>query len=323
MGEQPKTAAGAGQDGGCRSNHSDRVGGQPRVRIALMRWTARAATVTFTLLAVGAGACWRRSDQGGDLVTWNRYWAGPTQPSGVRDRLCGATLLSCRGRLRLEWQSVSFGPDFRRHFAPTIQAGTWQWIVPSPSTAEDEWERRRIAPSSTTLGTLEVRLNSIGLSGRGGRGRVARRAAGGRPVWRVGRGGHDDRIAPLATTPRDPPRPLPPVRLRPPRHARPVPGVRGRQQTRRWRRRSAGRPPMNIGGFIGSDGRLTIRPMRHFTSLADHTPAELRHLMDVARTLKQQYKSTRRNDPILAGADAGDGVREAKFADAGSASRWP
>ena len=58
---------------------------------------------------------------------------------------------------------------------------------------------------------------------------------------------------------------------------------------------------MNIGGFIGSDGRLTIRPMRHFTSLADHTPAELRHLMDVARTLKQQYKSTRRNDPILAG----------------------
>ena len=41
--------------------------------------------------------------------------------------------------------------------------------------------------------------------------------------------------------------------------------------------------------------------MRHFTSLADESPADLRHLLDVALRLKQQYKSTSRNDPILAG----------------------
>ena len=41
--------------------------------------------------------------------------------------------------------------------------------------------------------------------------------------------------------------------------------------------------------------------MRHFLSLADHSPAELRHVLDVAKRLKQQYKSTGRNDPILTG----------------------
>ena len=42
-------------------------------------------------------------------------------------------------------------------------------------------------------------------------------------------------------------------------------------------------------------------PMRHFTSLADCSPADLRHLLDTAKQLKQQYKSTGGNDPLLAG----------------------
>jgi ornithine carbamoyltransferase len=41
--------------------------------------------------------------------------------------------------------------------------------------------------------------------------------------------------------------------------------------------------------------------MKHFTSIAEYAPDELRHLLDVARRLKQQYKSTGRNDPVLAG----------------------
>jgi ornithine carbamoyltransferase len=41
--------------------------------------------------------------------------------------------------------------------------------------------------------------------------------------------------------------------------------------------------------------------MKHFISLADCTPAELRHVMDVAQQLKHQYKLTGKNDPILAG----------------------
>lgn len=41
--------------------------------------------------------------------------------------------------------------------------------------------------------------------------------------------------------------------------------------------------------------------MTHFIAIADCTTAELRHLLDVARRLKQQYKTTGRNDPILAG----------------------
>lgn len=41
--------------------------------------------------------------------------------------------------------------------------------------------------------------------------------------------------------------------------------------------------------------------MKHFISLADHSPAELRHVLDVAVRLKMQYKSTGRNDAILAG----------------------
>ncbi len=42
-------------------------------------------------------------------------------------------------------------------------------------------------------------------------------------------------------------------------------------------------------------------PMRHFTSLADWSPADLRHLMDTAKRLKAQHRSTGRNDPVLAG----------------------
>jgi ornithine carbamoyltransferase len=41
--------------------------------------------------------------------------------------------------------------------------------------------------------------------------------------------------------------------------------------------------------------------MKHFISLAQTTPAELRHVLDVAHTLKDQFKLTGRNDPILAG----------------------
>jgi len=41
--------------------------------------------------------------------------------------------------------------------------------------------------------------------------------------------------------------------------------------------------------------------MKHFTSLADCTPADLRHLLDVAQQLKHQYKLTGKNDPVLTG----------------------
>jgi ornithine carbamoyltransferase len=41
--------------------------------------------------------------------------------------------------------------------------------------------------------------------------------------------------------------------------------------------------------------------MKHFTSLASCSSAELRHVMDVAQQLKHQYKLTGKNDPILAG----------------------
>lgn len=41
--------------------------------------------------------------------------------------------------------------------------------------------------------------------------------------------------------------------------------------------------------------------MKHFIAIADHTPQELRHLLDVARRLKEQHKRTGRNDPLLAG----------------------
>src|SRR5262245_40275525 len=41
--------------------------------------------------------------------------------------------------------------------------------------------------------------------------------------------------------------------------------------------------------------------MLHFTSIADCTPAQLRHLLDVAKRLKKQHQDTGRNDPLLAG----------------------
>ena len=41
--------------------------------------------------------------------------------------------------------------------------------------------------------------------------------------------------------------------------------------------------------------------MKHFVAIADHSPDELRHLLDVAHRLKKQYKQTGRNDPVLAG----------------------
>jgi ornithine carbamoyltransferase len=41
--------------------------------------------------------------------------------------------------------------------------------------------------------------------------------------------------------------------------------------------------------------------MKHFISIAETSFADLRHSLDVARELKKQYKTTGKNDPILAG----------------------
>ncbi len=41
--------------------------------------------------------------------------------------------------------------------------------------------------------------------------------------------------------------------------------------------------------------------MKHFTAVADCSPQELRHILDVSYRLKKQLKETGRNDPILAG----------------------
>src|SRR6476619_861864 len=40
--------------------------------------------------------------------------------------------------------------------------------------------------------------------------------------------------------------------------------------------------------------------MKHFVSISDHSPDELRHSLDVARRLKQQFTGIGRSDPILA-----------------------
>ena len=41
--------------------------------------------------------------------------------------------------------------------------------------------------------------------------------------------------------------------------------------------------------------------MKDFIAIADFEPEQLRHMLDVAKTLKQQLKKTGRNDPVLAG----------------------
>ncbi|HEV7299142.1 MAG TPA: ornithine carbamoyltransferase [Tepidisphaeraceae bacterium] len=41
--------------------------------------------------------------------------------------------------------------------------------------------------------------------------------------------------------------------------------------------------------------------MKDFISIADFTPDQIRHFLDVAKRLKQQYKSTGKNDALLAG----------------------
>ena len=41
--------------------------------------------------------------------------------------------------------------------------------------------------------------------------------------------------------------------------------------------------------------------MKDFISIADCTKEELREFLDVAKRLKKQYKTTGRNDPLLAG----------------------
>ena len=40
--------------------------------------------------------------------------------------------------------------------------------------------------------------------------------------------------------------------------------------------------------------------MNHFLSISDHSPEELRHLLDIASKLKRKFKNTGCNDPILA-----------------------
>lgn len=40
--------------------------------------------------------------------------------------------------------------------------------------------------------------------------------------------------------------------------------------------------------------------MQHFIAVSDHTPDTLRHFLDVSKQLKQQYKTTGKNDHILA-----------------------
>src|SRR6476620_349250 len=41
--------------------------------------------------------------------------------------------------------------------------------------------------------------------------------------------------------------------------------------------------------------------MKDFIAIADQSPEQLRHFLDVAKRLKKQLKETGRNDPILAG----------------------
>src|SRR3954449_4805220 len=41
--------------------------------------------------------------------------------------------------------------------------------------------------------------------------------------------------------------------------------------------------------------------MNHFLDISDCTSADLEHLLDVSLRLKQQYRQTGKNDPILAG----------------------
>jgi ornithine carbamoyltransferase len=41
--------------------------------------------------------------------------------------------------------------------------------------------------------------------------------------------------------------------------------------------------------------------MKHFISISEHSPEELRHTLDVAQKLKRQYKDAGRNEPLLAG----------------------
>jgi ornithine carbamoyltransferase len=40
--------------------------------------------------------------------------------------------------------------------------------------------------------------------------------------------------------------------------------------------------------------------MKHFIAISDYSPEELRHILDVSKRLKKQYRNTGKNDPILA-----------------------
>src|SRR3954454_14732964 len=41
--------------------------------------------------------------------------------------------------------------------------------------------------------------------------------------------------------------------------------------------------------------------LKDFIAVADHSPEQLRHFLDVSKRLKKQHKETGRNDPVLAG----------------------
>ena len=57
--------------------------------------------------------------------------------------------------------------------------------------------------------------------------------------------------------------------------------------------------------------------MKHFISIADHSPEELRHVLNVSKRVKKQLKETGRNDPLL-----GIGGLPAMQRQGLSAARW-
>src|SRR4030095_12530055 len=49
-----------------------------------------------------------------------------------------------------------------------------------------------------------------------------------------------------------------------------------------------------------SERKSSCSVMKHFTSISETSPEDLRHTLDVAHQLKAQLKTTGRNDAILA-----------------------
>src|SRR5438045_3006666 len=89
------------------------------------------------------------------------------------------------------------------------------------------------------------------------------------------------------------------------RHASQGRGLRPRTQSRReqdahHRRKN---PPLALAGnlYRGRNRHRDRAVMKDFISIADCSQEELREFLDVAKRLKKQYKTTGRNDPLLAG----------------------